>query len=69
EHAQVLNHIVRAGITQHSHAGGLGGSQQSILGNSVATLSQDDVTLLDGAIGDVALVKALGGNNVKAEST
>ena len=68
EDAQVLDHVVRAGVAQHGDAGGERRGQQGVLGDGVAALGEGDrLVRLDGLV-DRAAVEAVGRDHVEAEA-
>ena len=73
EDAQVLHHVVGAGVAQHGEAGRLGSSQQGVLSDGVAALGEDDVTFpvaaLVAVLTDLAVVESLGGHNLQSEGS
>ena len=67
EEAQVLDHVVRAGVADHGDAVVAGGGQQGVLGDGVAALGEHDRPARGDAAVDGRVVAALGGLDLEAE--
>ena len=68
EDAEILNHVVRAGVAQHRHSGRQRGGKQGVLGNGVTALGQRDRPRRFDGLVHRAVVEAISGEYVQAEA-
>ena len=68
EDAEILNHVVRAGIAQHCYPGRECRSQQRVLGNRVAAFGQSDGPCRFDRLVHCAVVEAVSGVYVQPKS-